>query len=214
MTDKTINRDCVVRRNPDGTFGAHLELRVGEPGWHRNAALLRPEDALKLRAELTAFIGDGEPAMEEVRDAAEDVHALWMEDDPEDEMGDAMERLRDALNGWPEMPPSFLLVDFIAAQRAWSEEVFGPGERREGIVDHITKELGEVLDADPDDVSEWVDIVILALDGAWRDGHEPEAIVSALAAKAEKNRKRTWPDWRIAEPGKAIEHDRSKDGES
>ena len=33
-----------------------------------------------------------------------------------------------------------------------------------------------------------------------------------MTAKQVKNEARTWPDWRTADPNKAIEHDRSKDG--
>ena len=98
--------------------------------------------------------------------------------------------------------------DFLAhlyRQREWSEKTFGPGERTEGIVEHIRKELTEI-EANSADVSEWIDVVILALDGAWRAGWEPWPIVKALIAKQEKNEKRQWPDWRTAAPGKAIEH--------
>jgi hypothetical protein len=98
--------------------------------------------------------------------------------------------------------------DFLAhlqRQRAWSEKTFGPGERTEGVIDHIRKELTEI-EANPADVSEWIDVVILALDGAWRSGWEPCHIIAALIAKQERNEKRQWPDWRTAAPGKAIEH--------
>jgi hypothetical protein len=93
----------------------------------------------------------------------------------------------------------------IHRQRVWSEATFGPGDRLHGILDHIRKELDEILD-DPTDVSEWVDVIILALDGAWRAGHEPQAIIDALKAKQAKNEARAWPDWRDASPDKAIEH--------
>ena len=99
----------------------------------------------------------------------------------------------------------FDLLAHLERQRVWSEKTFGPGERTEGVIDHIRKELIEI-EANPVDVSEWIDVVILALDGAWRAGWEPWHIVAALIAKQEKNEKRQWPDWRTAEPGKAIEH--------
>jgi len=100
------------------------------------------------------------------------------------------------------------LVSHLVRQRAWSERTFGPGDRSEGIVDHIRKELREI-EAAPGDLTEWIDIVILALDGAWRAGYDPEEIVAALQEKQTTNENRKWPDWRTAAPGKAIEHIRS-----
>ena len=98
----------------------------------------------------------------------------------------------------------------LERQRAFSARAFGPGSRTAGVIDHIRKELLEI-EADPTDLSEWVDVIILALDGAWRAGHEPQQIIDAIVAKQARNEARTWPDWRTAEPDKAIEHDRSKD---
>ena len=103
-----------------------------------------------------------------------------------------------------------MTFDFLAhlrRQRAFSEKTFGPGARTRGLVDHIRKELVEI-EADPADVSEWIDVIILALDGAWRAGYSPEQIGAALEAKQGKNELRKWPDWRTADPNKAIEHDR------
>lgn len=97
-------------------------------------------------------------------------------------------------------------------QREWSRETFGPGDRVEGVLDHITKEVEEVR-ARPDDLSEWVDLIILAFDGALRQDWEAEEIIAAIKAKQEKNEARTWPDWRTADPNKAIEHVRG-DGAS
>ena len=97
------------------------------------------------------------------------------------------------------------LITHLFRQRAFSMRVFGPGERAAGIVDHIRKELHEIEEA-PDDLEEWVDVVILALDGAWRAGYSPIEIAKKIEAKQAKNEGRTWPDWRTAEPGKAIEH--------
>ena len=93
---------------------------------------------------------------------------------------------------------------YLAHQREWSEATFGPVLRTEGLVEHVSKELGEVM-RDPTG-EEWVDVVILALDGLWRAGYEPQEIVEMIAAKQAVNEARTWPDWRTAEPGRAIEH--------
>ena len=105
---------------------------------------------------------------------------------------------------------SYDLIAYLRRQCAFSIKTFGPGPRAAGIVAHITKELGEVL-RDPDDVSEWIDIVILALDGAARQGFTPEQIAEALEAKQTKNEGRVWPDWRNFDANQPIEHDRSYD---
>jgi len=101
--------------------------------------------------------------------------------------------------------------DFLAhlqRQRNWSEKTFGPGARTAGVCDHIRKELIEI-EADPGDTKEWIDVVILGLDGAWRSGATPQQIIDAIVAKQTKNENREWPDWRTADPDKAIEHVRS-----
>lgn len=105
-------------------------------------------------------------------------------------------------------------VTHLARQARWSARTFGPGSRKGGVSDHIRKELDvEVREGQPDeDPSEWIDVIILAFDGAWRSGLTPEQIIAGVKAKQAKNEARTWPDWRTAEPGKAIEHDRSVDG--
>lgn len=96
-------------------------------------------------------------------------------------------------------------AEHLANQRAWSHATFGPGDRLHGVLDHIRKELKEI-EADPTDVTEWVDVIILAFDGAWRAGWEPQQIIDAIKAKQARNEARTWPDWRTAAPDKAIEH--------
>lgn len=99
----------------------------------------------------------------------------------------------------------FDLIGHLRRQIIFSHNTFGPGDRAAGVVDHIRKELVEI-EADPNDLSEWIDVVLLAFDGAWRQGYTPEQITATLAAKQAKNEARKWPDWRTAEPGKAIQH--------
>lgn len=103
-----------------------------------------------------------------------------------------------------------ITAEHLARQREFSLRAFGPGPRTEGVLDHIRRELDEVAAA-PADLSEWADIIILAFDGAHRTGADPQAILDAVLAKQVRNEGRTWPDWRTAEPGKAIEHDRTAD---
>ncbi len=104
---------------------------------------------------------------------------------------------------------TFDLVAHIRRAKAFSERTFGPGARTAGVVAHIRKELVEI-EAAPADLSEWIDVVILALDGAWRAGYSAEHIVEALAAKQAKNEARKWPDWRTAPADGPIEHVRDE----
>jgi hypothetical protein len=97
----------------------------------------------------------------------------------------------------------------LERQAAWSDATFGPGPRTAGLLDHIASELDEIR-ADPLDLGEWVDVVILGLDGAWRAGHSPAEIIAAVRAKQARNEARTWPDWRTTDPNRAIEHVRTE----
>lgn len=104
----------------------------------------------------------------------------------------------------PPAPAVYNLVAHLERQRAWSSKTFGPGVRTEGVLDHIRKELQEIERA-PLDLIEWIDVVLLSLDGAWRAGHTPAEIANALELKQGRNEQRKWPDWR-QNPNGAIEH--------
>src|SRR4029079_7759326 len=115
------------------------------------------------------------------------------------------------------------IEDYVVRQAEWSKKTFGPGSRDEGGSDHIRKELDAIARAKghPAEVAkEWVDVVILSLDGLWRTLHHEMGLdiqTSAFFAeqmlndKFYKNESRNWPDWRTAEPGKAIEHVRTQE---
>ncbi|WP_155755051.1 dATP/dGTP pyrophosphohydrolase domain-containing protein [Burkholderia pseudomultivorans] len=103
------------------------------------------------------------------------------------------------------MSAEFDMHAFLRRQRAFSEHTFGPGRLTARVCDHIRKELTEV-EAAPDDLREWVDVVLLGLDGAWRTGATPEQITTALTEKLTTNEGRAWPDWRTSDPDCAIEH--------
>ena len=107
-------------------------------------------------------------------------------------------------------PMTETLETYFERQIGWSRETFGPALRTGGVIDHIRKELREI-EANPHDLSEWVDVVILAMDGFWRHGGEASDLLPALLAKQRKNMSRTWPDWRTMSEDSAIEHDRSHD---
>ncbi|WP_334018065.1 dATP/dGTP pyrophosphohydrolase domain-containing protein [Burkholderia orbicola] len=103
------------------------------------------------------------------------------------------------------MPAEFDMHAFLRRQRAFSARTFGPGRLTARVCDHIRKELTEV-EAAPDNLREWIDVILLGLDGAWRTGATPEQITTALAAKLTTNEGRAWPDWRTSDPDRAMEH--------
>ncbi len=128
------------------------------------------------------------------------------------------------------------MMDFkqhLIRQIVFSKSTFGPGTRQKGVLDHIRKELVEVEKSNGSP-AEWVDVVILALDGLTRElrangmhiqpglgqlsGHYIDNVekVAAMACalieqKQSRNEDRNWPDWRTMSENKAIEHDRSQE---
>ncbi len=103
--------------------------------------------------------------------------------------------------------PMFDFLTFVRRHREWSERTFGPGDHAAALVAHIRKECHE-LEANPGDLFEWIDVIILALDGAGRAGHSSRRIVDALLEKQRENENRIWPDWRTVEAGTPFEHTR------
>ena len=101
--------------------------------------------------------------------------------------------------------PPFASVSINRAERLPRSRRGSLGRGHRGVLDHIRKELVEI-EAEPGDVTEWADLIILAFDGAWRSGHAPADTIAAIKAKQEQNEAREWPDWRTADPNKAIEH--------
>ncbi len=114
------------------------------------------------------------------------------------------------VNRVQELAQAFDLRAHLERQRAWSEHTFGPGARPHGVIDHIRKELREIAE-NPEDLEEWIDVVILALDGAWRTGATSDQIIETLTGKQTKNEQRGWPDWRDMPADQAIEHERDSD---
>lgn len=110
------------------------------------------------------------------------------------------------------------LQQHLIRQMAFSHATFGPGQRTQGVIDHIRKELVEVEIANGE-AAEWVDVVILALDGLTRrlafsrangERTDPDNVAATacrmIANKQTANEGRAWPDWRSAPFNKAIEH--------
>lgn len=107
---------------------------------------------------------------------------------------------------------NFDMYEYLRNQLAWSLNTFGPNARLQGVVKHIRKELIEI-EAAPTDLMEWIDVAILAFEGAWRSGHSITEIVDALQAKQQKNLRRSWPDWRTMSDDEPIEHERIVPGD-
>lgn len=102
----------------------------------------------------------------------------------------------------------FDLARHLERQREFSLKTFGPAgdiDRLAGVLAHINKELSEIAE-DPFDLYEWIDVMILAFDGAMRAGYRPSEIIEALVAKQTTNEARNWPDWRNVPAGEPIEH--------
>lgn len=108
------------------------------------------------------------------------------------------------------------LESHIHRAMAFSVATFGPDKRRRGVIDHIRKELMEIDNAPDDDdpAKEWVDVLILAIDGLWRELHHqgvpwdmiPSVITGMLCGKQGVNEQRNWPNWREQSDDHAIEH--------
>lgn len=108
-------------------------------------------------------------------------------------------------------PTELAMARFVEDLSKWSLDTFGPGPRAAAILDHLGKELAEI-EASPGSVEEWIDVTMLALDGAVRSGASARQVVAALVTKLRVNHSRSWPDWRTAPPGRAIEHIRREVG--
>ena len=114
-------------------------------------------------------------------------------------------------HGHPDVLPAGLsaaptpetLESYLTRQWEWSARTFGPGRRTMGILTHIRKELEEIVD-NPTDLSEWIDVVILAMDGFWRHGGKPADLLPELLSKQRKNFARKWPENRPED--EAVEH--------
>lgn len=85
-----------------------------------------------------------------------------------------------------------VIVSYLRRQMKWSEKTFGPGPRTIGITKHIEKECEEIRQ-NPTDLEEWIDILILGLDGYWRAGGKAEDLMLHLQMKQDKNFARQWP---------------------
>jgi hypothetical protein len=111
-------------------------------------------------------------------------------------------------------------MNFWSEREEWSYKTFGPRVVRDGTgpLEHLKKELGEVVEAmwlfgmDPNPqtwaalLEEFVDCRFLLEDAVARTGFTEEEYEAASWAKLEKNKKRKWPDWKTLPTDAVIEH--------
>ena len=82
------------------------------------------------------------------------------------------------------------LFGFLARKNRWSKETF-PTVTVDGVLNHIEEEIKEIK-AKPDDLEEWIDLILLAFDGVHRAGFTPHELIKMLEYKQDKNTKRNW----------------------
>ena len=72
----------------------------------------------------------------------------------------------------------------------WAEKTF-PQRTNHSILTHLRRELDEI-EANPDDVEEWADAMLLFLHGLRERKIDLKHLIVALDIKFEKNKKRKW----------------------
>lgn len=115
------------------------------------------------------------------------------------------------------------LKQHLIRQMAFSKATYGPGPRTNGVLDHLSKEIEEVRESNGS-AAEWVDLVILSLDGLTRQlsfcneqthriaksADIAQSACDMIVGKQDRNENRDWPDWRTMSADKAIEHVRGE----
>lgn len=109
-----------------------------------------------------------------------------------------------------------IISAYLTRHINWSKRTFGSGSKTTGLTKHIEKECQEIREAcdqiavSQDEIlAEWIDIIILALDGYWRAGGKPHLLMAHLIQKQDINIARKWPPSVDGEP---CEHIREEAG--
>lgn len=90
----------------------------------------------------------------------------------------------------------------------WSQRTFGSDSVRGplGPLKHLEKEAREAQ-ANPRDLSEYADCLLLLMDSARRAGIGPWALIQAAHDKLQINKTRTWPHSRGDDPVEHVRED-------
>ena len=118
--------------------------------------------------------------------------------------------LDDILSQWPQGP----LLDWEAVlQRQFEQAELIYGLQADPLdVVPLVRQCVAHLESHPDDLATWTALTSLAFEGGRRAGGSPAGLLAVLLAKFERNRNRTWRDWRTTQADSAIEHDRQTEG--
>jgi phosphoribosyl-ATP pyrophosphohydrolase len=103
---------------------------------------------------------------------------------------------------------------WLDRKAAWSRETFGPVNMPDDalrILRHMDNEMNEICDAvnleETENINvECADVILLAFDMMHRNGMTGAEIIATITDKQEANTRRTWPDWRTADPTMPMEH--------
>lgn len=102
------------------------------------------------------------------------------------------------------------LLRFLSEKWEHSQRVFGP-QTTTGVLNHVRSEVEEIQE-EPTDITEWVDLILLGMDGAMRSCPDPKTapqeVVRAIRDKFEVVKKRQYPDWRTLAPDEASYHEK------
>lgn len=106
-----------------------------------------------------------------------------------------------------ETASTFNFAEYLHRQWKFSQEISGPGERTKIVSDYIRAALSELqcMASETERQRKWIDVVMLALDGALRADLSPEEIVFEMVF-AQKSKEQRISDAGFADPNKAIEH--------
>lgn len=94
---------------------------------------------------------------------------------------------------WESLKVACKLHKLIESQTPWSQTTFGsdtPESSRKPTL-HMRKEVDEIL-ANPDDITEYADVLLLLIDAARRRGFVFSDLVQAAIAKHEICKTREW----------------------
>lgn len=102
----------------------------------------------------------------------------------------------------------FSFLNFVERKMEHSTKTW-PNQSLLGVLAHVRKECDEI-ECEPLDSEEWVDLILLGIDGACRSGLTPEGLIWTLQHKLDINLSREWPE--PPSPDSPGEHNRSVDG--